>query len=62
LSKTVINYLLATLAGILALVPGFFVITNLSQVQTTAAWTELKLPFDVYFKGGLFTSVVFSLI
>jgi uncharacterized membrane protein len=54
LSKTVINYFLATLVGILAFSPWIFVvITNLSQVQTTAAWTELKLPFGRLLQGWI---------
>lgn len=54
LSKTLINYLLATIAGILAFSPWIFVvISNLPRVQSTAAWTELKLPFGRLLQGWI---------
>lgn len=54
LSKTVIYYSLATIAGLLAFSPWIFVvITNLPRVQSTAAWTELKLPFGRLLQGWI---------
>lgn len=41
LSKTVTNYLLASLAGVVAFTPWIFVvITNLSQLKGTTSWTR----------------------
>ena len=54
LSKTVINYLLSTITGVLAFSPWVIVVaTNLPRVQSTASWTELKLPFGRLLQGWI---------
>jgi uncharacterized membrane protein len=45
LSKTVRNYLVSSLAGILAFFPWIIVVlTNLSRLRQTTGWTSYKLP------------------
>ena len=54
LTKTCLSYSLAMIAALLAFSPWIIIVlNNLSRVQSTAAWTELKLPFGRLLQGWI---------
>ncbi len=57
LSKTLVAFMLASLAGLLAIAPWIVVvITNLPEAQSSTAWLAEKLPLLVIIKGWIIQS------